>query len=62
MSFKERPVCSVAEACQISTLSRRTIAYAIAAGRIASVKRGSRRLISVPSLIAFLSPSAGEGA
>ena len=58
----QRPVCSAGEACAVSTLRHRTIAYALAAGLIASVKRGSRRLVSVPSMMAYLSPVAGEGA
>jgi excisionase family DNA binding protein len=58
LPIRERPVCSVEEACALSTLSRRSINTLIASGRIASTKIGARRLVHVRSLLEYITRSA----
>ncbi|WP_336490927.1 hypothetical protein [Methylobacterium nigriterrae] len=52
--FRERDYCTRIEACDYSTLSLRTITYAIKDSRIETIKIGSRRLIKVPSFLKLL--------
>ncbi|MBL8569889.1 MAG: helix-turn-helix domain-containing protein [Phreatobacter sp.] len=53
---------SIAQACQISGLSRATIFRCIAAGRLPTRKLGSRTLIIVEELRSFLTALPKGGA
>jgi hypothetical protein len=49
--FHERWWCSISEAQQLTGLGRTKLFEAVAEKKIVSKKEGSRRLISVPSLM-----------
>jgi hypothetical protein len=52
--FRQRVTCSVADAETASGISRSQLYLEMKAGRLQFVKRGTRRLISVPSLLRLL--------
>ena len=54
--LRERPVCTVAEACLLSTLSRSSLNTLIRNGVIASSRIGTRRLVSVEPGLALRVP------
>ena len=60
--FSERPCCTIAEACEAVGIGRTKLHHELAAGHIASVKLGKRRLISVPSLLKLVTPKAASEA
>lgn len=49
--FKQRPSCTMQEACKATGLSRNTLYERIAAGKLITTKVGRRRLVNVPSLL-----------
>jgi hypothetical protein len=52
--FRERVTCSVADAEAASGVSRSQLYLEMKAGRLDYVKRGTRRLVRVPSLLKLL--------
>jgi hypothetical protein len=52
--FRERLTCSVADAQAASGISRSALYLEMKAGRLSYVKRGTRRLVRVPSLLKLL--------
>jgi hypothetical protein len=52
--FRQRILCSVADAETASGISRSQLYLEMKAGRLDYVKRGTRRLVSVPSLLKLL--------
>jgi excisionase family DNA binding protein len=50
--FSERPVCSIQEASEATSLGRSYLYELIAAGIIRKTKLGKKTLIDVPSLLA----------
>jgi excisionase family DNA binding protein len=54
--FTERPSCTIQQAAQAAGLSRSTLYLAIGDGRLKSTLVGRRRLVSVPSLVALVTP------
>lgn len=54
----QRTAYSVAETCQSLGLSRGKVYELMAAGQLAYVKVGARRLVPVSALQAFLAPGA----
>ena len=58
--FAERLSCTIGDAIEASGLSRRTINRLIAAGTLASVKVGDRRLVRVPSLVRLVGGAEGQ--
>jgi excisionase family DNA binding protein len=54
ISFKERPSCTIREACRATGLSRSTLYERMATGELKTKSVGRRRLIKVPSLLALV--------
>jgi hypothetical protein len=54
--FRERLACSIGDAEAASGLSRSALYLEMKAGRLDYFKRGSRRLIRVPSLLKLIDP------
>lgn len=52
--FMERPTCSIKEACMAIGVSRTKLYYLIKDGELKVTSVGRRRLVQVPSLLAFL--------
>jgi len=52
--FRERVTCSIADAEAASGVSRSQLYLEMKAGRLEYVKRGTRRLVRVPSLLRLL--------
>jgi hypothetical protein len=55
--FKERPTCTINEACQATGFCRSRVYRDLGAGLIQSIQIDGRRFILVPSLLARLDPS-----
>jgi excisionase family DNA binding protein len=58
--FQERPTCSIGEACFAAGFGRTKLYELIDAGTIETTKVGRRRLVRVPSLLAFLNHNASH--
>jgi hypothetical protein len=60
--FKERPTCTINEACQATGFCRSRIYRDLGAGLIQSIQIEAPRFILVPSLLARLDPSSASEA
>lgn len=57
--FRERPTCSIAEACAAAGIGRTKLYELLDEGVVSAIKVGRRRLVRVSSLLALLDgPSA----
>jgi hypothetical protein len=54
LPFKERLACSMNEATAASGISRSSLYKEMDAGRLEFFKRGTRRLVRVPSLLRLI--------
>jgi excisionase family DNA binding protein len=52
--FRERPTCSIAEACAAAGFGRTKLYELLDEGTVSTIKVGRRRLVRVSSLLAFL--------
>lgn len=52
--FRERPTCSIAEACAAAGFGRTKLYELLDEGVVSATKIGRRRLVRVSSLLAFL--------
>ena len=52
--FRERPTCSVEEAVEATSIGRSKLYMDMKAGKLEFVKHGTRRLVSVPSLLKMI--------
>ena len=52
--FRERPTCSIAEACAAAGFGRTKLYELLDEGTVSAIKVGRRRLVRVNSLLAFL--------
>ena len=55
--FRERPACTIAEACEVVGVCRSTLYALMGEGRLETVNLGRRRLVLVPSLLRILEAS-----
>jgi len=55
--FVERPTCTIAEACSAVGFGKTKLYELIDGGAVDSIRIGRRRLVRVPSLLQFLSPT-----
>lgn len=55
--FRQRPSCTIREACEATGLSRTTLYERMAKGELITKTVGRRRLVNVPSLLKL----AGDG-
>lgn len=56
--FDERPTCTIAEACYAMGLGKTKFYELMGDGAIETTRVGRRRLVRVPSLLAFLNRDA----
>jgi len=58
--FEERPTCTVKEACAAVGIGKTKMHELIGGGAVGSVKVGRRRLVTVPSLLRYLSAAHAQ--
>lgn len=56
--FRERPTCTVAEACDAVGLGKTKFYELMGMGAVKTISVGRRRLVLVPSLLGFLDERA----
>ena len=60
MPFRERPTCSIAEACAAAGFGRTKLYELLDEGVVSAIKVGRRRLVQVSSLLALLDGPAAH--
>jgi excisionase family DNA binding protein len=56
MQFEQQVTCTVRQACEATGLGKTTITEAVSSGTIKSKLIGTRRILKVASVLAFVAP------